>query len=166
MTNVVPNTDFWANLSALDRQPFIVELSHATGAAAHHANVADIISNEEAECRSKEAGDACTVGGEAGTCAKSTCARNDYSEGVPPKTKQVECMICQPGKAPEPPPTEAKAEEAKGAEAKEPTQDAPAKGEAESKADTKTGACSVGVDAPAGLGVLLLGLAAWSRRRR
>jgi hypothetical protein len=58
---------------------------------------ADIISDEESECRDKTAGDACSLEGKAGLCAKSTCSRNDYSDGPPPKQKQVECMVCQPG---------------------------------------------------------------------
>lgn len=130
---------------------------------------ADIISDEEANCRSQKAGDACTIAGEAGTCQKSTCARNDYSEGVPPKTKQVECMVCKPGAAPTAvaeegdPPTpdeakdekvDAKDESSKGAGAKK-----------EDEASSKSGGCTVGGSAPSGLGLLMFGGVVFRRRR-
>ncbi len=126
---------------------------------------ADIISDEEANCRSQEVGEACTIGGEAGTCQKSTCARNDYSEGVPPKTKQVECMVCKAGAAaPEPVAEEKEAPETEdGKDGKAATQDA--KAESKDEADSKTGGCTVGAPAPVGLWILLLGSAFWMRRR-
>ena len=58
---------------------------------------ADVISDEEAECREKTAGDRCRVRGAIGRCAPSSCTRNDYSDGVPPTQKQMECLMCEPG---------------------------------------------------------------------
>lgn len=58
--------------------------------------MADVISEEESVCRSREEGDACTISGRKGACAKSTCSRNDYSNGPPPTIKQVECLVCDP----------------------------------------------------------------------
>jgi len=128
--------------------------------------MADIISDEEANCRSQEVGAACTVAGEAGTCQKSTCSRNDYSEGVPPKTKQVECMVCKAG-APEPEPVaEEKAPEPDDAkEEKAGSKDEASKPASEDEATSKSGGCSVGSPAPLGLGLLLLGGVFWARRR-
>jgi len=124
---------------------------------------ADVISDEEGQCRSKNEGDACSIGDDAGSCVKSTCARNDYSEGVPPKTKSVECLICKVGEAPEP----VEAEEP--AEAEDPAEDAKTDAKAETKVPeakpAKSGGCTVGGPAPVGLGLLLLGAAAWTRRR-
>jgi hypothetical protein len=66
---------------------------------------ADIISDNQAVCRDKAAGDACEVDGKAGKCAKSTCSRNDYSGGTPPKQVSSECLICEPETAAASPPT-------------------------------------------------------------
>jgi hypothetical protein len=55
---------------------------------------ADIISDEEAQCRSAAEGDACTLGSTPGVCTKSTCSRNDYSDGPPPKTVTSDCFVC------------------------------------------------------------------------
>lgn len=127
--------------------------------------MADLISDEEGECRAKKEGDACEAGGEAGTCQKSTCSRNDYSEGVPPKTKQVECLICTPGAAPPEPVAEEKDEAEAEAEVKDAgKKDAPVK--AEDEASSKSGGgCTVGSPAPVGLGLLLIGGVFWTRRR-
>lgn len=133
--------------------------------------MADLISDEEAQCGSNKVGEACTVAGEAGTCQKSTCSRNDYSEGVPPKTKQVECMVCKAGAAPPEPPEPVA--EAKGAREAEAGKDAKAESrggaskdpEAKSKDDAKAGGCTVGGPAPLGLGLVLLGGVFWMRRR-
>ncbi len=126
---------------------------------------ADIISDEEAGCRSKNEGDACKIRDEDGTCAKSTCARNDYSEGAPPKTKQVECLICQPGKPAEEPPEEPSEEPSKEDDAKDDAKPAAAK-QTEAKPEKKSGMCSVGGAAPVGLGLVLFAAAGWTRRRR
>ncbi|MGH1346920.1 MAG: hypothetical protein ACRBN8_35455 [Nannocystales bacterium] len=126
--------------------------------------MADVISDEEAQCRSQKAGDACSIGGEAGTCQQSTCSRNDYSEGVPPKTKQVDCMVCKAGAAPEPIGEEAKAEDAKDEKpAAEAGKDAKAGSEDAGK--SKSSGCSVGGPAPLGLGLLLVGGVMLGRRR-
>ena len=102
---------------------------------------ADVISEEEDQCRAKNEGDACSVGDEAGRCAKDSCSRNDYSEGVPPKTISVECLICKTGEAPKP----AEVPEAKPA---------------------TSGGCTLGSPPPVGLGLWLVGAAACRRRRR
>lgn len=113
---------------------------------------ADVISDEEAECRDKTAGAACRAGGGAGHCAASSCSRNDYSDGPPPKQKQVECLVCTPG--------EAKAEE--------PTQPSTNREPAPTTADGNAGATAKGCGARIGepslvigssvLGLALLGL--------
>ncbi len=124
--------------------------------------LADVISDEEGQCRSKNEGDACEIGGAEGACAKSTCARNDYSEGVPPKVKQVECMICEVGKAPaaaEEPEAKADAKEA----AKEPAPKSEAKDDGPAAKKPKSSSCTVGGSAPA-FGFMLLALAFVRRR--
>ncbi len=124
--------------------------------------LADVISDEEAQCRTKNAGDPCEIGSEKGTCAKSTCARNDYSEGVPPKMKQVECMICEVGEAPaaaeEP---EAKADAKETSKEPEPKSDTKDDGPVAKK--PKSNGCTVGGSAPA-FGLMLLALAFVRRR--
>ncbi|MBV1856893.1 MAG: hypothetical protein KUG77_00680 [Nannocystaceae bacterium] len=133
-------------------------------ALAPRVAMADIISDEEAQCRSQEVGAACTVGEDVGTCQKSTCSRNDYGEGVPPKTKQVDCMVCKPGAAVVEPVADEKdspAEDTKAATAKGEADKAGSKDEASSK----SGGCAMGSTGPAGLGLLLLGGALWMRRR-
>ena len=55
---------------------------------------ADLVSDREAECRDKKAGDACRASLSAGVCTASKCSRNDYSEGIPPKQKLVDCLKC------------------------------------------------------------------------
>ena len=128
---------------------------------------ADVISDEESQCRSKNEGDACSIGDEAGSCVTSTCARNDYSEGVPPKTKSVECLICKVGEAPKPVEVEPPAEPA-------PEGDAKAESKADTKAESKgpeakpakSGGCSTGRPGPLGLSLFLLGASLWVRRRQ
>ncbi|MBL8937190.1 MAG: hypothetical protein JNM69_21705 [Archangium sp.] len=55
---------------------------------------ADLVSDTESECRDKKAGDACRASLSAGVCTASKCSRNDYSEGIPPKQKLVDCLKC------------------------------------------------------------------------
>lgn len=55
---------------------------------------ADLVSSTEAECRDKKAGEACRAKLSTGVCTPSKCSRNDYSEGVPPKQKVVDCLKC------------------------------------------------------------------------
>jgi hypothetical protein len=56
---------------------------------------ADIPPKDSQSCRDAKAGAKCkTDEHKAGTCVKSTCSRNDYSEGPPPKLVAVECLVC------------------------------------------------------------------------
>lgn len=55
---------------------------------------ADLIIGPEAECHEKKAGDACRADTGAGVCTAAKCSRNDYSDGVPPKQKVVDCLKC------------------------------------------------------------------------
>jgi MYXO-CTERM domain-containing protein len=127
--------------------------------------LADVISNEEGACQQKAAGDACDLDGKAGKCTKSTCGRNDYSDGVPPKSIQVECLLCEPAKDE---PTEVPAKTDAKATTVEPTKTA---GEAKNTEVPKTKGCanaSIGEPSTAigsaVLGIVLLGLG-WRRRR-
>lgn len=62
---------------------------------------ADVPPPDVAGCQGKQAGDACERDDRsAGTCAKATCSRNDYSEGPPPKTVDYECLKCAAAAAP------------------------------------------------------------------
>ena len=62
---------------------------------------ADIPPPNTESCGSQEAGASCkTDDGKAGACVKSTCSRNDYSNGVPPTTENYECLICEAGAKP------------------------------------------------------------------
>ncbi|MBM4779707.1 MAG: hypothetical protein GQE15_18540 [Archangiaceae bacterium] len=56
--------------------------------------LADLVSDTESACRDKKAGDACRASLSAGVCTASKCSRNDYSEGIPPKQKVVDCLKC------------------------------------------------------------------------
>ena len=63
---------------------------------------ADLIDPREDACRGKSESDACKAdGGDDGHCAKSTCSKNDYSEGTPPKSVEYDCLLCKPGAPPE-----------------------------------------------------------------
>jgi hypothetical protein len=53
---------------------------------------ADVIDPREDACRGRRAGDTCGGGGR---CVQSTCGRNDYSGGVPPKSIRVSCLLCE-----------------------------------------------------------------------
>ncbi len=56
---------------------------------------ADIPPDNASQCQSSTAGSACTTDdGAAGTCVAQMVGRLDYSDGVPPKTKQVQMLIC------------------------------------------------------------------------
>jgi hypothetical protein len=64
---------------------------------------ADIAPSDVSGCNGKSAGDSCKRDdGSAGSCAKSTCSRNDYSNGPPPTQVSYECLLC--GAAASPPP--------------------------------------------------------------
>ncbi|MCR9164259.1 MAG: MYXO-CTERM sorting domain-containing protein [Nannocystaceae bacterium] len=126
--------------------------------------LADVISDEEGQCRSKKEGDVCEIGDEKGVCAKSSCARNDYSEGVPPKTKQVECLICDVTKTPQP--TAEQAPEAAPDEdeaSKDGAKKAEAKDDGPAAKKAKSSGCSVGGTSP--VWALTLLALAFVRRR-
>lgn len=58
---------------------------------------ADIPPRDTSGCRDKKNGAACKRDdGKPGVCATSTCSRNDYSNGPPPKSVQYECLVCAP----------------------------------------------------------------------
>lgn len=126
---------------------------------------ADLITDEEAVCQSKSEGDACTLADAAGSCAKSKCGKNDYSDGVPPKHVEVDCLVCVATKDA---PKELPAKTDPKAATVEPTKTA---GDAKSSEVPKTQGCAnarIGEPSTAVgsgvLGLLLVGLA--SRRRR
>ncbi len=122
---------------------------------------ADLISDDEAECQGKAAGDACSLQGEAGSCAKATCSRNDYSDGPPPKQMQVECLRCQPGAAEAKAPAEPTNAQT---DPKSPSSDpAPAKAKGCSSARIADPSLAIGSSV---LGIALLGIALRGRRRR
>jgi len=58
---------------------------------------ADAISFEESACRGKVAGLSCGDDSFRGVCKRDTCGRNDYSDGWPPTTKEVSCLVCAEG---------------------------------------------------------------------
>lgn len=61
------------------------------------AALADIPPSNSAQCRSAQAGAPCTTDdGKPGTCVSQKVGRLDYSEGVPPKSIQVDMLICVP----------------------------------------------------------------------
>ena len=56
---------------------------------------ADVAPADSSGCRDKTQGVSCTRDdGTTGTCAKATCSKNDYSNGVPPKSVTYECLKC------------------------------------------------------------------------
>ena len=56
---------------------------------------ADIPPMNSSGCHGAKAGSKCkTDASEPGTCVKSTCSRNDYSDGPPPKLVPYECLVC------------------------------------------------------------------------
>jgi hypothetical protein len=59
------------------------------------AALADIPPSNASQCEGSNAGAACTTDdGKAGTCVTKKVGRLDYSEGVPPKSIEVEMLIC------------------------------------------------------------------------
>ncbi|MBL8937189.1 MAG: hypothetical protein JNM69_21700 [Archangium sp.] len=57
--------------------------------------LADIPPSNSIQCQSAQAGAACTTDdGKPGTCTTQLVSRPDYSGGFPPKTKQVEMLLC------------------------------------------------------------------------
>ena len=75
------------------RAVLVVTLLAATQLAG--VALADIPPSDTSGCNGKAAGEACKRDdGSAGACVKSTCSRNDYSNGPPPTQVQYECMRC------------------------------------------------------------------------
>lgn len=61
------------------------------------AALADIPPDNSTQCRSAQAGAACTTDdGKPGTCVSQKVGRLDYSQGVPPRSIQVDMLICVP----------------------------------------------------------------------
>ncbi|PZR18355.1 MAG: hypothetical protein DI536_00265 [Archangium gephyra] len=71
---------------------------------------ADVPPADVSGCSGKSAGEACKRDdGSDGTCASSKCGKLDYSEGVPPKAVEYDCMKCElKAAAPAPKPPEEK----------------------------------------------------------
>lgn len=60
-----------------------------------HANIQ---SPGQEACAKKKAGDACELpSGESGSCKPSKCNELDYSQGSPPKSIEVDCVVCEAG---------------------------------------------------------------------
>lgn len=56
---------------------------------------ADIPPKDSETCRAAKVGAKCkTDDQKVGTCVKTICSRNDYSDGPPPKVVAVECLVC------------------------------------------------------------------------
>ena len=131
---------------------------------------ADVIDPNAEACGSKNEGDACKVDGEDGSCVPSTCFRNDYSDGTPPKSVSYDCLMCKQG-APEATPEKAAPEEAAPEKAAPgeaaPEKAAPLPEPGPPATQPKTSGCSVAQAATSslsiGVGLLLLGFV---RRRR
>jgi hypothetical protein len=51
-------------------------------------------------CEGRKIGQACELDGQAGACVQDSCSRNDYSDGVPPKTVTYDCPRCAVGETP------------------------------------------------------------------
>lgn len=59
------------------------------------AALADIPPSNASQCHGSKPGAACTTDdGKAGTCLTQKVGRLDYSEGVPPKSIEVDMLIC------------------------------------------------------------------------
>ena len=61
---------------------------------------ADVAPPNTVSCSQKKLHDPCATDEQAaGTCETSTCTRNDYSQGIPPRPVTVECLKCAPTSA-------------------------------------------------------------------
>ncbi len=59
------------------------------------ASRADIPPRDTRGCAEKKVGEACqTDDRQAGQCATSKCVGRDYSQGMPPRPKEYECLRC------------------------------------------------------------------------
>lgn len=57
--------------------------------------LADVPPSNSRQCQGAATGTACTTDdGKPGTCIATMVSRPDYSAGFPPKTKQVEMVLC------------------------------------------------------------------------
>lgn len=62
---------------------------------------ADIPPPDVSGCNGKQVGDSCKRDdGTDANCVKSTCSRNDYSNGPPPTTVTYDCVTCTGSGAP------------------------------------------------------------------
>jgi MYXO-CTERM domain-containing protein len=142
---------------------------------------ADVITDEEAACRDKKAGDSCTAQGKAGSCVTKKCGRLDYSKGTPPTSKEVDCLWCvgdakaETAPAPTPAKTDAKAVEpasdVKPSADTKPTaatDSKPSESKSESKSsDGKSGGCGSSIGGtPTSLASLLVGVGLLVAARR
>lgn len=67
--------------------------------------LASIQSPPEEACAGKGVDDACTLpSGESGACKADKCNQLDYSQGSPPQSIEVDCIVCVAGAAPPPGP--------------------------------------------------------------
>lgn len=81
----------------MNRSTFAVGILFASFLASPGVARADAIAPDEASCTGKAAGDACVTEGADGHCAAKKCNRLDYSDGSPPGTKVVDCLVCVTG---------------------------------------------------------------------
>lgn len=118
-------------------------------------------------CEGKKIGEACELDGQAGACVQDTCSRNDYSDGVPPKSVSYDCPRCAVGETPS----------EGGAPAPEPAPDPiatpepiagpePAEDEPLVKASDSANKGGCAIDPTTAGGPLLIALLALARRRR
>lgn len=154
--------------------PYIVA---ATASLVTTVAWADVIDPTEDACGGKQAGDACDLEGGKGVCRAQTCGRLDYSDGVPPKTKNYECLRCEDAGAPTPTPDgEAAPEPDRPTAPADAKSDADANGSpkptgkatpSDAEANAKDKGCAVGKTTPLSLGVGLglLALVALGRHR-
>ena len=78
----------------MSRWLLVLGLTLAVPSLAH----ADLVAPGANECNDKPLGGACQIfGGGQGVCRKTTCSKLDYSQGVPPKSKEYDCVRCLPG---------------------------------------------------------------------
>ncbi|XXF76316.1 hypothetical protein P2318_25105 [Myxococcaceae bacterium GXIMD 01537] len=105
-------------------------------------SLADIAPPDSEPCINAKVGAACTKDdGAPGTCQEAKCTRNDYSQGVPPRAVEYDCLKCAAAQA---------------------TPDAASPATA-STPEKKSGSCAAMPGAPLALGALWAG---WLARRR
>ncbi len=77
----------------------MIRIMLAAALAVTTAAYADLVVSDEYVCNELKAGAACSGAHGEGTCQQTTCGRNDYSGGIPPKRKSVPCLKCLPASA-------------------------------------------------------------------